>query len=135
MKLKKKPTYPKREMLRIEEDMTAFDTLQEVVDHVLNDGVEPKDVKVSYSYYDSASISYYKPEDMVDFEKRIQAYRLAEIEYNKWYKDNEIAIEEELNARARKNKEKNIRKIEKLRKEMERAQKDLVRAEQKYLDT
>lgn len=130
MRLKKKPTKPQPKRIRNEVDITHFDNVGELLNFLKESGV-PTNAAYITPHWDVVYLIYTSDEDPEDYDRRLGEYELALAEYDRWYAENEEAIEEELDLRAKKNKQKNLAKIERLRKQMEKAEKELARAQQK----
>lgn len=95
-------------------------SLQEIIDLVKKNNLEPKDVFIEADldnnwgdFYSKLNIYYYNPEyTEKEFEKKIEDYKIKRKEYKKWLKEEFPKIEKE-----RLNKE--IAKLEEKKKELE----------------
>ena len=130
MRLKRKPVPPKRKKIKKELNVNYFDNLDIALSFFEELSVDVKDVDIVPDW-DNINFVWYQDEPLADFHKRVGEYELEAAEYDRWYSENEEAIEEELDLRATKNKQKNLAKLERLNRQVLQARKELERAEQR----
>jgi len=127
MRLRNKPTEPKQiknKRFEFEIDLWCDPNIAYILDILEEHEIEPENAHINIDRYYDDELEVYLvfSADETDgaFEERLRAYKKNIADYNKWYSDNKIAIEEEMAIRKReeiKNDEKNIERIKKHLKE------------------
>lgn len=121
MKIRRKPSKPKRKTRRQYVDVWNYETL---ADLIAKAGVSPETIYLD-SNYDGVELYWNEPEDAESYAKRLAQYERKLADYQAWYADNRKEIEAELEKRKNAKYAEVQKQVEKLEKQKERLLKQL----------
>lgn len=141
IKLKTRPSAPKRQTVSQEFELNDGTTLLDLVRWVESLGAyNEESLRETKFRYDSGYEGCYShffstqvPEPIEEYKKRIEVFKKEEEKYEKWYEENKELIEQEKTLRKKEYEEKSAKAKEKTKKDLEkqllRIQKDIKRLE------